>query len=393
LTTATRVLVFLPCLTYGGAEKQGALLARHLQSEGHKVEVWGFPIWGTDAALKRDLDRWGIVSRELARWPKFDWAPAAAGFSFHRLFRKRRAWPEQVAAFEASLPRIEFDIVVPFTFWPCLAATMVQRQLGARKVLWNHRGGFYYEGLSYSPFLVNEILQRQPAFVANSTAGGEFLRHVFSLQADQVRVIRNAFAPEAADAERQPGESAQETGLLTLLHLANLWPYKDLETVLEAVRQLRAGGTRCMLHVAGRFMDRKQRKALMKSVASLNIEECVRFHGAADRPAVRRLLAAADIGLLSSRSEGMSNSVMEYMHAGLPVVATDIPGVSEVVGDENRMWLFPVGDAAALRDRILRLAPDAALRRTLGEANRRRIAEEFSVEKIMRQWSAFLKAL
>ncbi len=392
MTTATRVLVFLPCLTYGGAEKQGALLARHLQSEGHKVEVWGFPIWGTDRALKRDLDRWGIVSRELARWPKFDWSLPESGFSFRTLLRRRRRWPDQIAAFEACLPRTEFDIVIPFTFWPCLAATMVQRQLGARKVLWNHRGGFYYEGLSYTPFLVNEILQRQPAFVANSTAGGEFLRHVFSLQADQVRVIRNAYATEAGESAR-PFAAEEKREPLNLLHLANLWPYKDLETVLEAVRQLKAGGVRCMLHVAGRFMDRGHRKAILRMVRALKIEDCVRFHGASDRPAVRRLLAAADIGLLSSRSEGMSNSVMEYMHAGLPVVATDIPGVSEVVGHDNRAWLFAVGDASGLRDRVARLAADRPLRRALGEANRRRIGEEFGVDKIMRQWSALLNAL
>jgi glycosyltransferase involved in cell wall biosynthesis len=388
---ATRVLVFLPWLTYGGAEKQGALLARHLQSDGFDVEVWGFPTRVPDTAFKRELDSRRIVSRELSRWPAFDWGSPRSSFSLLHLLRRRRSWPDQIAAFEARLPKAEFDIVVPFTFWPCLAAALVQRRLGARKILWNHRGGFYYEGISYTPFLVDQILQRQPVFVANSTAGGQFLRHVFSLQGDQVRIIRNAYAPEADEDARPSGE--RNSGVISLLHLANLWPYKDLETVLEAIRQFKAGGFRCTLHVAGRFMNAGHQKAIRKMVLSLDIEDCVRFHGAADRSVVHRLLAAADIGLLSSRSEGMPNSVMEYMYAGLPVLATDIPGVREVVGDDNTAWLFSPGDASALCDLIVRLARDRALRKDLGDANRRRIINEFGVDKIMRQWSEFLRGI
>jgi glycosyltransferase involved in cell wall biosynthesis len=88
----------------------------------------------------------------------------------------------------------------------------------------------------------------------------------------------------------------------------------------------------------------------------------------------------------------MPNSVMEYMYRGLPVVATDIPGVREVVGSDNARWLFPVGDAASLQALVTRLARDRDLRRALGAANRRRIISEFDVGKIMRQWTALLDA-
>jgi glycosyltransferase involved in cell wall biosynthesis len=246
--------------------------------------------------------------------------------------------------------------------------------------------------MSYTPFLVDQILRGRPAFVANSTAGAQFLRHVFALQADQVRIIRNAYAPESGEnACARQGE--QHSGGTILLHLANLFPEKDLETVLEAIRQLKAGGLRCRLHVAGRFMDRRYRKKITGMVASMDIGDCVRFHGTADRPTVRALLDAADIGLLSSRSEGMPNSVMEYMYAGLPVLATDIPGVRDVAGGDNTAWLFSPGDASGLRDLIVRLAPDRELRKRLGDANRSRIVNEFGVDKIMQQWSAFLRGL
>lgn len=386
-----RILVFLSCFAHGGAEKQGALLARHLQSVGYDVEVWGFRSSLPGRSLKSQFDRWQIAHRELPWLPSLKWHFSRDHPAFRRLYLPYWRW--QVALFEFLFPRGTFDIVVPFTFWPSLAAALMQRRLAARKVLWNHRGGFDDAGMSYTPFLVEQILRQSPAFVANSTAGAHFLQHVFSLDADQVRIIHNAYVPEEGEDVRGPAAGRPAGTPVNLLHLANFFPEKDVGTLLEAVRLLKRGGVPCQLHLAGSFPGAKQRKDAEGMVAAMDIADCVRFHGGVDRERVHRLLAEADIGLLSSRSEGMPNSVMEYMHRGIPVVATDIPGVREVVGDDNIRWLFPVGDAPALRDLVAALARDGALRQELGSANRRRIIEAFNVDRIMRQWTRLLEAL
>lgn len=388
-----RGLIFLPCFTHGGAEKQGALLARYLQSSGYEVEVWGFPSPTSGAPLKRQLDCWKIAHRELPHWPSLDWSFSRDRLSIRRFYRQYLTWPRQIALFESRLPPITFDVVVPFTFWPCLAASLMQRNLMARKVVWNHRGGFDDAGISYTPFLVEQVLRQRPVFVANSTAGGQFLQHAFSVEADQVHIIHNAHVPE--EGEDEPGIDANrpDHAVINLLHLANIFPEKDIETLLDAIRSLKSSGVKCLLHLVGSFLDEKYKNTIEKKVAALDILDYMRFHGNVDRGGVHLLLREADIGLLSSRSEGMPNSVMEYMYRGLPVVATDIPGVREVVGNENAQWLFPVGDASSLQRLITRLARNSALRRKLGIANRQRIINEFDVNKIMPQWLKLLDAL
>lgn len=386
-----RILVFISCFAHGGAEKQGALLARHLQSEGYGVEVWGFPSRISGTSLKRQLDRWNIAHRELRRLPPLNWR-----FPHERpplRFLHRQFWALQVALFGLFFPRGAFDVVVPFTFWPCLAASLMQRKLKARRVLWNHRGGFDDAGMTYTPLLVEQILRARPVFVANSTAGARFLQQVFSLQAGAVHVVRNAYAPEEGEDGRGLDPHQPERPVTNLLHLANFFPEKDVETLLEGVRLLKSGGVQCLLHLAGSFPEGKYRNAIEEKVTALDIHDCVRLYGSVDREKVQLLLREADIGLLSSRSEGMPNSVMEYMYRGLPVVATDIPGVREVVGDDNAEWLFPIGDASVLQELVTRLARDGALRMKLGIANRQRIVDEFNVGRIMRQWTRLLEAL
>ena len=244
-----KILVFISCFAHGGAEKQGILLARHLQSEGYGVEVWGFPSQISDPSLKRQLDRWHIAHRELPRLPSLHWR-----FPHDRLplgFLYRQYWDWQVALFGFFFPRGAFDVVVPFTFWPCLAASLMQRKLQARKVLWNHRGGLDDAGMSYTPMLVEQILRRRPVFMANSSAGVQFLRQVFSLNADAVHLVRNAYAPD--EGEDTPGFDPHraERPVTNLLHLANFFPEKDAGTLLEGVRLLKASGIRCQLHLAG----------------------------------------------------------------------------------------------------------------------------------------------
>ena len=347
-----RILVFLPCFTFGGAEKQGVLLAQFLKSAGYDVEVWAFPSPVSGAPLTQLLTSCQIPCRELSSWPSLDWRYSQDRVWTRRLFHQHWSWPRQLRAYQTKLPGGEFDVILPFTFWPSLVATLMARRLVAGKVIWNHRGGHDDAGISYSAFVVQQILRRPPAFVANSTAGARFLEQTFSLSPDKVHVIHNAYVPDRDEHEERSLADEPVGGAIRVLHLANLFPEKDLETVIDAMGLLRSSGMDYRLDLAGGFLDNRHKKALEARVAGLGIDDRVVFHGSIGRGLVRRLLREADIGLLSSRSEGMPNSVMEYMYRGLPVVATDIPGVRELVGDDNIRWLFPVGDAATLRERL-----------------------------------------
>jgi glycosyltransferase involved in cell wall biosynthesis len=93
----------------------------------------------------------------------------------------------------------------------------------------------------------------------------------------------------------------------------------------------------------------------------------------------RPLLARMDLVALPSSWEGMPNVILEAMACGKPAVATSVGGCPELIVEGETGFLVPPGDEAALAERILRLLRDAALRRRLGAAARRRVEREFSI--------------
>lgn len=389
-----RILVFLPCFTHGGAERQGALLARYLRDRGHDVEVWGFPSLSEGAPLKSTLQSWGLVFRELPHWPRFDWSLLRPFPSIRQLVPRRFRWSSELAEFRQTLPQSRFDVVVPFTPQPCLVSVLLRRHLGAETVFWNHRGGFDPGGIRFSPFLVKALLAQSPSFVANSDIGAAFLRQTFALAPERVPVIRNAFVSDAvvdAAARDAPTAGGPVAKPLSLAHVANFFAEKDGETLLRAMALLKSHGTPCHLHLAGHFPISRVRRRLERAAAALQIQDRVTIHGALERDQVHRLLKDADIGLLSSRSEGTPNSIMEYMYWGLPVVASDVPGIRELVGEDRAEWLFAVGDHVRLAGLIERLGRDPQLRIRLGMANHERIVEVYGADRILPQWDRLIE--
>ena len=111
------------------------------------------------------------------------------------------------------------------------------------------------------------------------------------------------------------------------------------------------------------------------------------------RTDVGRLLGAADAALLSSVSEGIPLSLIEAMAAGLPVVATRVGGVPEIVEDGRSGLLVPAGDDEAMAERILRLATNPALGRQLGQAGRERAQALFSEERMTAEYARMYREM
>jgi glycosyltransferase involved in cell wall biosynthesis len=107
----------------------------------------------------------------------------------------------------------------------------------------------------------------------------------------------------------------------------------------------------------------------------------VRFHGYQPDPA--ELLAQAHVFVLSSRSEGFPRSILEAMRAGLPVVASDVGGVSEAVTHGINGFLVPRGDAAALRTALRQLLENQTLRERFGAAARQSYESRFTLERMV----------
>ncbi len=159
--------------------------------------------------------------------------------------------------------------------------------------------------------------------------------------------------------------------------VASLTPVKRHDILIKAVADLLSRG------IAKEFKvillgDGPQRQRLGKMVKDLGLEHYVHFEGTVEN--VYDYLHFADIGVLCSDKEGLSNAIMEYMACGLPVIATAIGGNTELVDKTNGI-LIPPGDYVALADALEQLITDPRLRRRLGKEGRKKIKENFSWEK------------
>jgi glycosyltransferase involved in cell wall biosynthesis len=122
-------------------------------------------------------------------------------------------------------------------------------------------------------------------------------------------------------------------------------------------------------------------RELQDYVRHLGINEKVIFTGA--RNDIAGILAMSDVLVLSSLSEGFSNTIIEYMAAGKPVVATDVGGNDEVIADEVTGFLVPAGDPIALAEKIISLLDNKKLRDAMGEKAKAVIHQSFSMAAML----------
>jgi glycosyltransferase involved in cell wall biosynthesis len=166
---------------------------------------------------------------------------------------------------------------------------------------------------------------------------------------------------------------AVPAGPAIVLAVGRLRAPKDFVTLVAATAQL-APDVACV-HIVG---DGPDRPAVEREIARHRLEERVVLLG--EREDVAGLLASADVFVLPSRSEGMPMSVLEAMAAGLPVVASAVGGVPELVIDGETGTLVAPGDPDALARALGALVADPAARARLGAAARARAEAEFGIE-------------
>lgn len=160
----------------------------------------------------------------------------------------------------------------------------------------------------------------------------------------------------------------------TLLFVGRLAAIKGLPVLFEALGRLRARHPALRLVLIG---DGPERRALEAQAAAAGLAQAVEFLGYRSQEAVADQLARADVFLLPSFAEGVPVVLMEALAASVPVVASRVAGVAELVDDGVSGYLAPPGDPYALADRIDALLSDPALRARFGEAGRRRVRQDF----------------
>jgi glycosyltransferase involved in cell wall biosynthesis len=171
--------------------------------------------------------------------------------------------------------------------------------------------------------------------------------------------------------------------------VARLSPQKAHGVLLRAVAALAPARPALRLVIVG---DGEERAALEALAAELGIADRTLFTGVR-RDVPGQLLPAFDVSCLSSVHEGVPLTVLESMAAGLPVVATAVGALSDLVTDGVEGFLVPSGDHAALADRLAALADDPALRDLLGARARARAERDFSIARTVQGYQHLVTGL
>ena len=173
------------------------------------------------------------------------------------------------------------------------------------------------------------------------------------------------------------------------IHAARLaYPTKDQRTLLRAVRLVVNELPDFTLDIVG---DGPDRNVLESLCDELNLRANVSFLGF--RHDLHELLPAAGMFLLSSTTEGLPMTILEAMAAGLPLVSTDVGGISEVVSQGQTGWLVPPQSPEAMAEAILKLARDPARAVEMGRAGRARVEQEFDVRAVAARYEEIYSAL
>jgi sugar transferase (PEP-CTERM/EpsH1 system associated) len=195
-------------------------------------------------------------------------------------------------------------------------------------------------------------------------------------------VNTDKFLPRPEASARLKSELGIPAERVVVGTVGRLVPIKDQGTLLRAAELLLKQN--CNMHVLVVGAGPELAMLQAQVAASAKLPGRVTFSGASDR--VPDLLNAMDIFVLPSICEGMSNTIIEAMASGLPVVATRAGGNPELVKEDHTGWLFGPGDVRSLSELLLRFTDDADLRHEFGRVARRRAIELFSLTGMIQRY-------
>lgn len=348
-----------------GAERQALVQGRELARRGHEVHV-------VTSAMP------GVSPEDLID-----------GIQVHRWIRTVRRGPLFTMSFVGSTVRAlgrlrrKLDLVHTHqALWEAVASGFARGSgwlRGVPTLVQPASSGYYGEAEELRRIrgfgLLRRLVLRNDWFIAIST---DIERQWLELGVSPSRMDRIASGVDAHVYAPGPGRAAG--GLPPpprVVFTGRLHPQKDLDVLLEAWPGV-LERTSANLVLVGHGPERGRLEAKARA---LGIASHVGFTGAV--PDVADLLRTADLFVLPSVAEGMSNSLLEAMATGLPCVASDIGGNQDLLRPGEAGVLVAGRDPRSWSEAIAGLLADPARRSRLGAAARRRIEEEFSVERVV----------
>jgi glycosyltransferase involved in cell wall biosynthesis len=315
------------------------------------------------------LDESGTLGDELR----------AEGFAVQVLGRRPGLDLRTVWRLAAWLRHERVDLLHAHQYTPCfysLAARLCYRRPA---LLFTEHGRPVPDYPRRKRIIVNRLLlERRDRIVGVGNAVRQALIDNEGIPKERVNVIYNgidtqSFVKDVADDDAIRAEIGVEKDGLLILQVARLDPVKDHATALRTLEHVVWHRRDARLVIVG---EGPERAHIEEIVQERQLTPYVRLLGL--RKDIPRLMRAANVFLLTSISEGIPLTVIEAMSAGLPVVATQVGGVPEIVEEGITGLLAPAGDDASLADCILRLCKHPPMAEQMGQLGQARARRYFS---------------
>jgi glycosyltransferase involved in cell wall biosynthesis len=365
------VFKFIPEFGIGGTERHVATLSRMLDRSRYNLRVGC-------------VNRWGYFLDEI----EANHIPVA-DYNINSLYKPGTF--RQQLKFASDIKRHGIDIVHSYNFYANVFAIPAAKYAGIPVTIASIRDAGVY--LTPAKKRLQKFVCRWAdcVLVNAESIKGWLIEQGY--HPDRIAVIKNGIDLSKFKRDNR-SEFRRELGLPAdaplVVMLSRLNPQKGVEEFLEAAAYVsRLSPQAYFLLVGGAFIRRNGAierdvayyQELERCVARLGLGKRVIFTGF--RNDVPMILSEAAISVLPSHSEGLSNTLLESMAAGVPVIATRVGGNPEIVEHGKGGILVPVRDSRALAEAIYAILKNRDLAKSLGEEGRRRVEERFSLERMV----------
>lgn len=286
-----------------------------------------------------------------------------------------------VKGLKEKIRTLGIDIVHCHQYTPWFYGWLAARGTGTPLIFTEH-GRFHPDTYRYKALAVNPVMALSTsALVAISDATRSALSRYEFIPKSLIQVLYNGVQAISSDSDAVQSLKHQlgiPEGDFVMGTVARLDPVKNQQMMLKGFARTLAEYPDSWMLIVGDGPVRRQLEDLSRG---LDITERVIFTGFQSEPA--NYMAAMDLFLLTSFTEGTSMTLLESMSLGIPAIATDVGGNSEIVAPEVSGVLVPSDDADALARSIDRLRKDPALMARLQQGSRQRFDERFSVTNMV----------
>lgn len=360
-----KALILITKGNFGGAQRYVFDIATHAKQQGIETLV----ACGPEGILSKKLEdagvhTWTLASskRDISLLHEFKLAK-----ELFLLIRKER--PDIVHVNSSKIGGL---------------GALISRLCGVRKIIFTSHGWAFNEARPLYQKLIIRFLAWLTVLLSHKTiAVSDNVRNsIITLPFIKNKVVRifngvDSASLSRADAQQEINNLLGITlGTYTeLVCVAELHPNKDHETLLEAFASL---PTSTRLTLIG---DGEERERLTRLATQLHLSDRIVFAGFVSAPA--RLLKAFDIFVLSSRTEALSYTILEAGIAGLPIVASRVGGIPEIIEDQISGLLATPGSATEFKSQLERYINSPDLRSAHSHVLEKRIREQFSVQQMV----------